>query len=287
MELPCLTSGNLQCGVCELLADVVHGNPLLGSAESTWHTNANHEAEGILDAKLLTLLAHVSVILLVASVGLDQLGVLEGNLSGADIVQGLLQAASELPGLNLDHLIRLDRAIVALSTTSCSLHAKLGVELALELAEAGVVLINVLIITEADGHEPLGTKLLKHSIQVAAWLCEVDLGILGALAPVVRISKGKNCVLHAAQLSLQLCGSIIELAPEVATIARELTLACCGNAEDNEGLTWECMDIEGVHCANSHRCRGIATAAALAANSLGALLSVAGVGGVQDCHSLR
>mmetsp|Transcript_40551 Transcript_40551/g.88644 ORF Transcript_40551/g.88644 Transcript_40551/m.88644 type:complete len:334 (-) Transcript_40551:1265-2266(-) len=87
MDLPGLPRGDLQRPVRVLVADVVHGYPLLCSAVSPRHADADHEAEGILDAQFLALLAKIPVILLVAAVGFDELGILEGHLSGGDIVQ--------------------------------------------------------------------------------------------------------------------------------------------------------------------------------------------------------
>mmetsp|Transcript_51955 Transcript_51955/g.96110 ORF Transcript_51955/g.96110 Transcript_51955/m.96110 type:complete len:262 (+) Transcript_51955:981-1766(+) len=66
MQLPSLTRCDLERCICEFLANIIHGNPLFGCAESTRHAHADHEAEGILDAHLLAFLSHVSVVLLVA-----------------------------------------------------------------------------------------------------------------------------------------------------------------------------------------------------------------------------
>mmetsp|Transcript_36944 Transcript_36944/g.83569 ORF Transcript_36944/g.83569 Transcript_36944/m.83569 type:complete len:307 (+) Transcript_36944:1293-2213(+) len=232
MQLPCLTCSDLQGCVCELLANVVHGNPLLGCAVTARHTHTDHETECILDAHFLAFLAHVSVVLLVAAVRLDELGILEWHLTSGDVIKSLLQAASELPCLHLDHLVRLDRAVILSTCCSC-FHPKLGVQLALELSKPCMVLVDVLVIAVANRHEPACPELLQYAIQVAGRLGKVNLGVFCALAPIVRVAETKNCVLHAAKLSLKVGCSVRELAPKVPAVAWKFALACCGNTEDN------------------------------------------------------
>mmetsp|Transcript_44984 Transcript_44984/g.97892 ORF Transcript_44984/g.97892 Transcript_44984/m.97892 type:complete len:248 (+) Transcript_44984:1250-1993(+) len=117
MDLPSLTRGDLQGSICKVLANVVHGNPLFRSAVSTRQADTNHEAEGILNTHLLALFSQVSVILLVAAMGLDQLGVLERDLASGDVVQAFLHASSKLLRLDLDLLVSFHWAII--TTSSC------------------------------------------------------------------------------------------------------------------------------------------------------------------------
>ena len=144
VHLPRLPGGDLQSAIGEVLANVIHGNPLLGSAEATWKADADHEGECILDTHLLTLFAKITVILLVASMRLDQLGVLERDLARSDVVQTLLHATTQLLGLNLDLLICLHWAIIAATGGIGLVNTESGEQLALPLGEASVVLVCVL-----------------------------------------------------------------------------------------------------------------------------------------------
>eukprot|EP00438_Fugacium_kawagutii_P027168 Skav214897 [mRNA] locus=scaffold1561:86645:88001:+ [translate_table: standard] len=164
MHLPSLACGNLQGAVGEVLANVVHGNPLLSCAKATGQADTNHEAEGILDTHLLTLLAQIAVVLLVRSMGLDQFGILEGDLPRCDVIQGFLHASSELFSLHLDLLIGLHRAIITASTCICLVNTKAREELALPLSKSCVVLVHVLVISKSCGHHALGPHLFQEVV---------------------------------------------------------------------------------------------------------------------------
>eukprot|EP00413_Alexandrium_margalefii_P019624 CAMPEP_0204528176 /NCGR_PEP_ID=MMETSP0661-20131031/9382_1 /ASSEMBLY_ACC=CAM_ASM_000606 /TAXON_ID=109239 /ORGANISM="Alexandrium margalefi, Strain AMGDE01CS-322" /LENGTH=554 /DNA_ID=CAMNT_0051534137 /DNA_START=286 /DNA_END=1947 /DNA_ORIENTATION=+ len=80
VKLPSLAGRDLQRSVGVTAGDVVHGQPLLGGAIAAGQAHADHEAERVLDAEFLALLADVAVVLLVAAMELDELRVLEGHL---------------------------------------------------------------------------------------------------------------------------------------------------------------------------------------------------------------
>mmetsp|Transcript_182201 Transcript_182201/g.443392 ORF Transcript_182201/g.443392 Transcript_182201/m.443392 type:complete len:228 (-) Transcript_182201:409-1092(-) len=105
MKLPSLASCDLQSPVRVASGDIVHGEPLLSGAITTGQAYTDHEAEGVLNAELLPLFAQVPIVLLVAAVKLDHLGVLERHLAGADVVELLLQGTPQLLCLCLDDLI--------------------------------------------------------------------------------------------------------------------------------------------------------------------------------------
>mmetsp|Transcript_109266 Transcript_109266/g.273695 ORF Transcript_109266/g.273695 Transcript_109266/m.273695 type:complete len:244 (-) Transcript_109266:607-1338(-) len=174
MQLPRLACRDLECAVSILPASVIHGQPLLGGAIPCWKPHADHEAEGILDAELLPLLPEIAVILLVAAVRLDQLRVMEGNLAGCDVIQGHLQGSPKLLGLGLDHLVRLHWPVILASRGGCLVHTKSGVELALPLPEACMVLVHILIVTKPGGDETLRSELLQDLIKIPRRLGKVD-----------------------------------------------------------------------------------------------------------------
>ena len=154
MNLPRLPGGDLQSAIGEVLANVIHGNPLLRSAEATRKADADHEGKCVLNTHLLTLFAKITVILLVASMRLDQLGVLERDLARSDIVQALLHATTQLLGLNLDLLIRLHWAIITATSGIGLVNTESREKLALPLGEASVILVCVLVVydrTEIPG----------------------------------------------------------------------------------------------------------------------------------------
>mmetsp|Transcript_75651 Transcript_75651/g.180769 ORF Transcript_75651/g.180769 Transcript_75651/m.180769 type:complete len:253 (-) Transcript_75651:893-1651(-) len=199
MHLPSLSRGDLQSAIREVLANVIHGDPLLRCAEATRKAHTNHEGKSILYAHLLPFFAKVTVILLVAAMRLDQLGVLEGDLTGGDIIQAFLHATTQLLGLNLDLLICLHWAIIAATGGIGLVNTESGEQLALPLGEASVVLVCVLVITEACGHHALRSHLLEKIVQVTCRLGKVELGLLGALAPVVRITEAEDAILQIAE----------------------------------------------------------------------------------------
>mmetsp|Transcript_82454 Transcript_82454/g.148809 ORF Transcript_82454/g.148809 Transcript_82454/m.148809 type:complete len:467 (+) Transcript_82454:1280-2680(+) len=287
VELPGLTSGDLQRAVGELAADVVHGQPLLSCAVAARQADSDHEAEGVLHAQLLSLLAHVTVILLVAAVELDHLGVLERHLAGGDVVEAGFQAPPELVRLRLDDFIVLHWAVVIATTANSLVDTELRVEHVLPLAKPSAVLVDVLVIAEAGSHQARRPDLLQNLVQVLGRLREVDLRILCALAPVVGVSQAKNAVFHAAQLAVQFFGFLGDLRPKPAPVAGELALTSCGDAENDQGLRGQGVHVEGIHGDAAHRAAGKATISALARDSLGALLRMAGVRRVEDGHRLR
>mmetsp|Transcript_71313 Transcript_71313/g.87479 ORF Transcript_71313/g.87479 Transcript_71313/m.87479 type:complete len:319 (+) Transcript_71313:651-1607(+) len=124
MHLPSLTGSDFQGSIGKILANVIHSYPLLSRAKATWQADTNHEAEGILNSHLLPFLTQISVILLVGTMGLDQLGVLEWDLASGDVIQGFLHASSELLGLNLDLFIGLYRTIITTSSCIGLVHTK-------------------------------------------------------------------------------------------------------------------------------------------------------------------
>lgn len=151
MHLPCLACGDLQSSVGKLSTNVIHSNPLLSRAKATGQADTNHEAEGVLDSHFLTFLTEISIILLVGSMGFDQFGVLEGDLTSGDVVQRFFHASSELLGLHLDLLISLHRAIITASSCICLVNTKTGEKLALPFSKSGVVLVHILVISKSCG----------------------------------------------------------------------------------------------------------------------------------------
>mmetsp|Transcript_51627 Transcript_51627/g.154270 ORF Transcript_51627/g.154270 Transcript_51627/m.154270 type:complete len:398 (-) Transcript_51627:480-1673(-) len=286
MELPSLAGRDLEGSVCVALRDVVHGKPLLSRAVAARQAHTDHEAEGVLDAEFLALLAEVAVVLLVAAVELDELGVLEGHLASANVVESLLQGPSQLPSFVLDDLVRLHGAVVVASGCIRLVDTQPREELALPLAKACVVLVDVLVISEANRHEALRAQALHELVELPRRLGKVDLRLLRALAPVVRVPQAEDGVLQAAQGTPQVLGPIGELAPEVPAVAWELSLAGRGNAEHHEGLAGEGVDVKRVHRPAPHRAGGVAAVPALPRDRLGALLRVARVGGVEDGDGL-
>merc|ERR1719183_2536026 len=112
MNLPRLSCSDLQRAIRIVLAYVVHSKPLLCRAEATWHAHADHETERRLDSHLLALIAQISVVLLIAPMEFDNLGILERHLPCANVIQCRAQCPSQLIGFTLDHLVRLHRTVV-------------------------------------------------------------------------------------------------------------------------------------------------------------------------------
>mmetsp|Transcript_26431 Transcript_26431/g.71695 ORF Transcript_26431/g.71695 Transcript_26431/m.71695 type:complete len:247 (-) Transcript_26431:460-1200(-) len=218
---------------------------------------------------------------------LDDLGVLKGNLTRADVVEHLLQGATQLLRLCLDHLIRLHRPIVVAACSVDLVHTQAREELALPLTKPGMVLVDILIVPITCGQEALGTEGLHQGVQLAGGLGKIDLGLLSALAPVVRIAEAKDCVLDTAQGTRELSCTVTKLAPEAAAIAWELALTSSRDAENHKWLARQGAHIKRVEGAAAHSTGGVAAATALPRNCLGALLSMTCVGGVQDGHGLR
>mmetsp|Transcript_69390 Transcript_69390/g.144913 ORF Transcript_69390/g.144913 Transcript_69390/m.144913 type:complete len:524 (+) Transcript_69390:798-2369(+) len=274
VQLPGLSGGDLQGAVGVLAASLVHGQPLLGGAVASRQAHADHIAEGVLDAQLRSLLAQVAVVLLVGAMEFDHLRVVERNLAGGDVVQSGLQGASELVGLDLDHLVGLDRSVVVSSRCRGSFHAQARVQLALPLAEAGVVLVHILVVTEACGNESRRPQTLHQVVEVSGRLREVDAGLLRALAPIVGVPQAEDAVLHAGEGALELIRPGQQLLIEGPAIAAELSLAGGGDAEDDHGLVGDGTHVEGVGSAAADGAVGEATIAALAGHCLRALLGV-------------
>ncbi len=149
MDLPCLSRCDLQRSIGKVLANVIHGNPLLSCAKATRQADSDHKTEGVFHTHLLTLFTQVTIILLVAAMGFDQFGVLEWDLTSSDVIQALLHASSQLFGLNLDLLISLHRAIITTTSSIGLINTQAREELALPFRETGVILIHILIISKS------------------------------------------------------------------------------------------------------------------------------------------
>mmetsp|Transcript_56193 Transcript_56193/g.131714 ORF Transcript_56193/g.131714 Transcript_56193/m.131714 type:complete len:222 (+) Transcript_56193:841-1506(+) len=175
MHLPSLSRGNLQSAIREVLANVIHGDPLLRCAEATRKAHTDHEGKRILYAHLLPLFAKVTVVLLIAAMRLDQLSVLEGDLTGGDIIQAFLHATTQLLGLYLDLLVSLHWAIITTTGGVGLVNAETGEKLALPLSEASVILVSVLVVPKARGHHALGPHLLEKIVQVTRRFGKVEL----------------------------------------------------------------------------------------------------------------
>mmetsp|Transcript_44421 Transcript_44421/g.82945 ORF Transcript_44421/g.82945 Transcript_44421/m.82945 type:complete len:293 (+) Transcript_44421:1355-2233(+) len=241
VHLPGLPCGDLQGAVCEISANVIHGNPLLCRAEPTRKAHTNHKAECVLHSHLLTLLSKITVVLLIAAMRLDQLRVLERNLAGRNIIQTFLHAAPQLPGLYLNLLVRLDGTIITAASSICLVHTETREQLALPLGKARVVLVSILVVAEAGRHHALGSHFFQEVVQVARGLCEVELGLLCALAPVVGIAQAEDAVLQVIEREVRALGKLGE---QVAAISAKLAFPGGCHTEDHKRLRSQSGDIE-------------------------------------------
>ncbi|GKT85628.1 LOW QUALITY PROTEIN: hypothetical protein Ct61P_03478 [Colletotrichum tofieldiae] len=207
VELEGLTSGELHGLVAELVGNVVHLHPLLGSGDTTGQTATNHEGVGGLQAHGLALVPDITVVLHVGTVELGELLVGGGDGTGAGVLETLGDGTTEEVGGNLDVLVgdggRLLRETVDV------VDAKGAPDLGLPLLVTGLVAIGVLVVTETDIGKSLTTKVGKDAVEVLGGLVVVDLVLLAG--PVVTVTETEDGVVDVGEVKL---GVVLERVPQ-------------------------------------------------------------------------
>jgi len=106
VHLEGLAGGHAQRAVGELVGDRVHREPLARRRRAARQARADHEAVGGLELLQPAFLAQVAVVLLVAAVELDQLGVVLAQRAGQWVGDALGERASQQAAGGLDLLDR-------------------------------------------------------------------------------------------------------------------------------------------------------------------------------------
>ncbi|GKT59472.1 hypothetical protein ColTof3_06811 [Colletotrichum tofieldiae] len=266
VELEGLTSGELHGLVAELVGNVVHLHPLLGSGDTTGQTATNHEGVGGLQAHGLALVPDITVVLHVGTVELGELLVGGGDGTGAGVLETLGDGTTEEVGGNLDVLVgdggRLLRETVDV------VDAKGAPDLGLPLLVTGLVAIGVLVVTETDIGKSLTTKVGKDAVEVLGGLVVVDLVLLAG--PVVTVTETEDGVVDVGEVKL---GVVLERVPQRVAVLGELTLTCSGGHKNN---------VLNRVVLHGHNLGFQAASLAAVPKALGDGGGIAVVGGVED-----
>ncbi|GJC78964.1 hypothetical protein ColLi_01801 [Colletotrichum liriopes] len=266
VELEGLTSGELHGLVAELVGNVVHLHPLLGSGDTAGQTATNHEGVGGLQAHGLALISDITVVLHVGTVELGELLVGGGDGTGAGVLETLGDGTTEEVGGNLDVLVgdggRLLRETVDV------VDAKGAPDLGLPLLVTGLVAIGVLVVTETDVGKSLTTKVGKDAVEVLGGLVVVDLVLLAG--PVVTVTETEDGVVDVGEVKL---GVVLKRVPQRVAVLGELTLTCSGGHKDN---------VLNRVVLHGHNLGLQAASLATVTKALGDGGGIAVVGGVED-----
>ncbi|GKT47410.1 uncharacterized protein ColSpa_07591 [Colletotrichum spaethianum] len=268
VELEGLTSGELHRLIAQLVGNIIHLHPLLGSGDATGQTATNHEGVGGLQSHGLALVSDITVILHVGTMELGKLLVCSGDGTGAGVLETLGDGTTEEVGGNLDVLIGDGGRL--LGETVNVVDAKSAPDLGLPLLVASLVAIGVLVVTETDIGKSLTTKVGKDAVEVLGGLVVVDLVLLAG--PVVAVTETEDGVVDVGEVKL---GVVLESVPQ--------RVAVLGNSP------WPAVEVtktmfssEGRVVLHGHNLGLEAASLTAVTKALGDGGGIAVVGGVKD-----
>ncbi|TKW57249.1 hypothetical protein CTA1_2221 [Colletotrichum tanaceti] len=272
VELEGLTGRELHGLVAELVGNVVHLHPLLGSGDTAGQTATNHERVGGLQTHSLALVSNVAVVLHVGTMELGELLIGGGDGTGASVLEALGDGTSEEVGRDLDVLIgdggRLLREAIDV------VNAESAPDLGLPLLVASLVSIGVLVVTETDFSKPLSTEVGQDTVKVLGGLVVVDLVLLAG--PVVTVTKPKDRVVDVGEVEL---GVVLESIPQRVAVLGEFSLTGGGGDEDDVLLRRQVLDGVVLH---GHDLGLQAAGLAAVAEALSNVGGIAVVGGEEN-----
>ena len=105
MKLKSLPGGHPQRPIGVAMGESVQVQPLFWRADACRHTHPNQKRIEGFQLLLQPLLTQITVILHVAAVKLDQLGITFGNVAGHRIVEALHQGAAQKITAGLERLV--------------------------------------------------------------------------------------------------------------------------------------------------------------------------------------
>mmetsp|Transcript_23812 Transcript_23812/g.52453 ORF Transcript_23812/g.52453 Transcript_23812/m.52453 type:complete len:763 (+) Transcript_23812:1026-3314(+) len=275
LQLPCLTSRDLQVGLAEGGGNLIDSTPLRSVAITCRLPHTNHEAESVLQTQSLTLRPHVPVILLVDTVVLDHHLIGLGDAARGSVAEGGGQGTAEVVGVILGLLGGLVwRLVRRRSRIVTSLEAHGLAQLLLPRGEPRPVPICVLLIRDSDVQQ-------RSPAQVHQLLMQPPPGSskMLRLRPVLAVAKGKR----GESKPLHVLLPALQVLPEPSAVRGKLALAGGARHEQHEPLQRSVLGrVHGLHL-HGPPCQLDDTG-----HLAGTLLGVSRVRGIQNSHlSLR
>ncbi len=274
VELEGLASCQLHRLVSELVADVIHLNPLLRGRYTTRKSATNHERVCRLQALCLSFVADISVILHVSAVEFSQLLVCGGDGARRRVIETFNDSTTQEVGRDLNVFVG-DRGRLLGETFNIG-HSQCLPQLGFPDLVASLVSIRILVVTEPNIAQPLSAKVGKNSVQIFTGLVVVHPVLLSR--PVVAVTESHDGVVDGREVKFS---AVLDSIPERSTILGELTLTSGRGDENNILFGGQILDRVVLH---RHDGGLEATAPASRTESLGQGLAVAVVGGKEDCQ---
>mmetsp|Transcript_21330 Transcript_21330/g.51692 ORF Transcript_21330/g.51692 Transcript_21330/m.51692 type:complete len:526 (-) Transcript_21330:786-2363(-) len=223
LQLPSLPRGDLQIGLAQGRRDLVDSPPLSRVAITCGLPNTNHEAERVLQTQRLALGPHVSIILLINPVVLDDDLVRLRDAAGGAVSQGSGKGSSEVVGVVLGLLRSLVRSLVCRSARIISsLQAHGLAQLLLPHREPRPVPVRVLLVRDGNVQQGGAAKIRQLLVQPPAGSSEVL-----RLRPVLAVAQGQR----GEGQPLHILLPALQVLPEPSAVRREFPLASSAGHE--------------------------------------------------------